>query len=287
MLSAGYDLSILHGGHYSRLGYVRAWNERVYRVHLDQWMIRPLEREVVPLDDTHLADVVSLYNRVYAGYAGTAVRPTYHHLRPDDGFFGWMDENGRLTGYVRAQADADRQYLLCCEAAGDPEICLAVLAEKARQSGRDHLKFSTFPNDHPLLHLIRRGECRVEEDYEVQDGWKVSVINFRSTLKKLCPILQPRLTGSPYADWTGELALISDVEKAGLRMEKGVITVTDGMEIENRIEGGAGIARLLIGSDEPDEIIAQEGMSCFGAAGTLMGILFPNMHPVLCGLDEF
>jgi hypothetical protein len=286
MRAHGYDLSILHGGHYRQLGYVRAWNETVYHLDLTKWALQPVMQSIVALDDSYLPEVVSLYNREYAAYAGTAVRPTYHHLRIDDGFYGWL-EGGRLAGYVRAQPDAGTQSLRCCEAAGDPQLGLAVLADLAGRTDCNRLTFSTLPPAHPLPRLLRSGTCRVEEEYEVEDGWKVAVIHMKSTLEKLCPLMEDRLINSPFSGWTGDLTLASDAEAIRLRIAAGRITIDEKPAMQNRMEGSAGIARLLIGSDDPGEIIDQEGIICSGEAETLAQTLFPNMHPMLCGLDEF
>jgi hypothetical protein len=47
------------------------------------------------------------------------------------------------------------------------------------------------------------------------------------------------------------------------------------------------IARFLIGSDEPEEIIQQGEMSCIGESAELAKVLFPNLHPVMSHWDEF
>ena len=51
--------------------------------------------------------------------------------------------------------------------------------------------------------------------------------------------------------------------------------------------GGADIARFLIGSDEPDEIIRQAEMECSGLSVALARVLFPNLHPMMSQWDEF
>jgi hypothetical protein len=51
--------------------------------------------------------------------------------------------------------------------------------------------------------------------------------------------------------------------------------------------GGANIARFLIGSDEPDEIIRQADMECSGIAASLVRVLFPNLSPMMSHWDEY
>lgn len=286
MYQNGYDLSILHGGHYRGLGYVRAWNDTVYRVPLSQCLKAMEAPPLQLLTAVDSAELFSFYNQAYAGYAGAAVRPTYPQLRKEDDFWGWRDAGNRLAGYVRAEMDEDGESLLCCEAAGAPEICLAILAEKAAQAGRKFIKLTTFPSSHPLLRLIRRGECRIETNLENQDGWKVCVIHLNQTLQKLIPELQSRVADSALAGWTGELVLTAEAESVGIHLADGQVSLTERLDSKNRIEGGAGVARLLIGSDAAEEIVAEECLSCSGEAERLARILFPNLHPVLCAWDE-
>ncbi len=56
---------------------------------------------------------------------------------------------------------------------------------------------------------------------------------------------------------------------------------------ENILQAGAALSRLLIGSDEPDEIIQQEGMQCSGNAQELVCVLFPNLYPMMSHWDEY
>ena len=56
---------------------------------------------------------------------------------------------------------------------------------------------------------------------------------------------------------------------------------------DNILRGGANIARFLIGSDEPDEIIRQAEMECAGLSRPLARVLFPNLHPMLSLWDEY
>jgi hypothetical protein len=65
------------------------------------------------------------------------------------------------------------------------------------------------------------------------------------------------------------------------------VEVTNAPASQNCIHAGADLARLLIGSDEPDEIIRQAAMTCTGLAHPLLRILFPNLHPMMSHWDEY
>ena len=76
-------------------------------------------------------------------------------------------------------------------------------------------------------------------------------------------------------------------QTATLQIETGRVRVTAQTEGAHAINGGAEIARLLIGSDEPQEIIRQAKMTCTGRAAELANVLFPNMYPMMSRWDEY
>jgi hypothetical protein len=64
------------------------------------------------------------------------------------------------------------------------------------------------------------------------------------------------------------------------------VHVTEAQPAEHCLSGGAGIGRLLIGSDEPEEVIQQENLTCSGAGQSLARVIFPNLYPMLSQWDE-
>lgn len=289
MKREGYDLSILRGRHYVKMGYARAWNYVTY-------FLKPEEipdLEAVPtyqrLNADRLSEMDTLYNQAYAPYTGTAVRPTYRNRPMEEmGIYAWEQGNGQLAGYVRAvPSEENPKILQCLEAVGDPEQCLAVLGDLFKRETYEKLAFFTLPHLHPMLQRLRRGGCIVEDRYFDISGWRVKIINLHSTLEKLLPLFEKRLAESQFSDWQGSLILDAGEQQAALRMEKGKVRMTGSLLVEHRIGGGQELARFLIGSDEPDEIIRQGNMACSGLALPLVRVLFPNLHPMLSHWDEF
>jgi hypothetical protein len=230
----------------------------------------------------------ALYNKTHRSFTGTAVRPTYRQRSSEDmSTYGWFDKGNRLIGYVRAiPQEDDKESLQCLEVAGDHPQALAVLRELFTQGGYKSLTFFTLPPQHPLLQMIRTGNCIVETRYFATSGWRVRIVNLHSTLEKIRPLLEARLQESRFAEWTGQLLLDAGEQKATLKIEKGQIHVTKAKAGKNRLEGGAGIGRLLIGSDDPQEVIRQENIVCKGDARQLAVALFPNLYPMLSQWDE-
>ena len=293
MRGAGYDLSILRGRHYVKYGYARAWNYVTYRLTAEEI---PQTLPVQPYEligPEQMDEINAMYNRDHAGFSGTCVRPTYSMLAADDmKAYGWFDRGGNLAGYVRAVPTDDKEpshkgTLQCLEAAGDPMQGLAVLSDLFTQGDYEKLAFFTLPHMHPILQVLRRGPCTVEERYFEGTGWRVRVINLESTLRKLLPLLERRLNTSYYEDWDGLLHLDAGQQSASLNLQKGKINVAGASPSPHSVSGGWDVARFLIGSDEPGEIMRQAEMDCEGEAEGLLDVLFPNLWPVMSHWDEY
>ena len=284
----GYDLSILRGRHYVKIGYARAWNYVNYRFTLDDISGLEIQKPYQSLAMERISEMNELYNQSHTSFTGTAIRPTYLNKHPADiGVYAWFDENEKLEGYVRAfPAEDDPKLFQCLEAAGDPQQGLAVLTELFKKSGCEKISCFTLPYHHPMTQYLRRGSCIVEDRYFDISGWRVKIINLQSTLMKLIPLFEKRLAQSQFANWNGSLHLDGGEHQATLNISKGKVDIANDAS-ENIIHGGADIARFLIGSDEPDEIIRQADMKCDGLALPLIRALFPNLHPMMSHWDEY
>ena len=211
MAADGYDLSILRGRHYVKMGYARAWNYLHYNVNPEHFPVSEPVPDYQPLTPADIPAMDALYNHSHAEYSGTAVRPTFLNKHAEDiCAYAWRDPAGQIQGYVRAVPDEEEpKRLLCVEAVGDPRTCLAVLYDLVRRGMYDKLACFTLPYLHPLLQFLRRGNLIVENRYFEISGWRVRIINLRSTLQKLVPLLEGRLAASRFADWQGNLLLRS------------------------------------------------------------------------------
>jgi predicted N-acetyltransferase YhbS len=289
MEKVGYDISILRGRHYVKMGYARAWNYIHYNIKPEDIAKHKLQQPYQRLTEEQKGEVEGLYNRTYSSYSGTAVRPTYLKKHPDDlHMYGWFDVYGRLEGYIRALPEEENpKEFQCVEAVGDPLQVLAVLAELYQGKDYEKLTCFTLPYLHPLLQYLRKGAVIVEDLYFDISGWRVRIINLQRTLTKLIPLLEKRLVESQYANWQGCLLLDAGIKKASINMDRGRVEITGDGPSENMISGGAEIARFLIGSDEPGEIIRQAEMECRGLSVALARVLFPNLHPMMSQWDEF
>ncbi len=289
MKRAGYDLSILRGRHYVKMGYARAWNYVTYRFKLEDFPATDPVPAYQPLGLEHVPEMDALYNQTHAPWTGTAIRPTFYNKHPEDlCVYAWRDATGNLAGYVRAApAEDDPTTLLCLEAAGDPRQSLMALGDLFRRGGYEKIACFTMPHLHPLLQYLRKGSCTAENRYFDISGWRVRVINLHSALKKLVPLFEERLENSRFAGWTGSLRLEAGEQSATLHFAGGEVAVSDEMPTPHVLRGGADVARFLIGSDDPDAIIRQAGMECSGLAHPLARALFPNLYPMMSQWDEY
>lgn len=289
MRADGFDLSILRGRHYVKMGYARAWNYVTYRLNVEDLHEPRLLSPYQALGVERVAEMDSLYNQTHAAFSGTAIRPTFRNRHPEDmGVYAWFDAHGKLEGYIRAlPAEEEPKKLQCLEAAGDVQQALAVLVDVFKRGGYENLVCFTIPHHHPLLQQVRKGACIVEDRYFDVSGWRVRIINLKSTLTKLIPLFEQRLAGSAFAGWRGNLLIDAGDQQAVLRLEKGKVGIDGDGASENHLRGGAAISRFLIGSDEPEEIIRQADMDCTPKAVALARVLFPNLHPMMSHWDEY
>ncbi len=294
MREAGYDLSILHGftRDYSRFGYVRAWMYTTYEVHIDDINARgqPPSFVAFDLNKNDVAD--ALYNESHEHFTGTAVRPTYRNiLMRQREVYGWSDAQG-LQGYVYIEPLPDEKVLRCTEVVGDTQIALLTLRQLARTRECEHIRFETLPHDHPVLLHLRRGTVRVVTHYNKSYGWKdngwmARMINLRSSLGKLATDLSKRLGASVYANWQGALLLKSSEEHVLLELDHSKVHVASAKSTGHVVEGGQHLVQLLIGTEEPLEVVLAADMKLSGEAKGLIQVLFPKQYPGLSGWDQF
>lgn len=289
MARDGYDLSILRGRHYVKMGYARAWNYVTYRFKLEDFLLSEPVPTYQPLKMENVPEMDAFYNQTHAAFTGTAIRPTFFNKHPEDlCAYAWRDAAGKLAGYLRAApAEEEPKNLVCLEAAGDPNQALAVLGDLFKRGEYEKVTCFTLPHLHPLLQYLRKGACLVEDRYFDISGWRVRIINLESSLQKLLPLFEKRLSDSRFANWSGSLLLDAGEQKATLLIESGKIAVARTEAAPHFVRGGADLARFLIGSTESDEIIRQAEMECGGLGQSLVRVLFPNLSPMLSQWDEY
>ena len=287
--AAGYDMTVLFGinDFYHKFGYVRAWASTPHVARLSDL---PSERPDAPLRRFAVRarkDLAALYNRQYARVTGTAVRPTFQRSRRPSQWqgFGWAGPSGRLAGYLLVSHA--RGTLSCPEACGDAEQVLRAAAALARKRSCYQVRFEALPYAGPLARRIRRGTCRVESHYARSGGPMVRTLHLPRVLMKMAGELSRRLARSHLARWRGRLVVADADARAVLSIGRSGVRVSAEGSGRHAVRGGHEVTRLLLGSDEPGEIVEAAGIRLAGDARKLLPVLFPNQHPMLSPWDSF
>jgi len=216
---------------------------------------------------------------------GSAVRPTYQSLRKSELGYYWCNDIGNIAGYVRCDSSPDS--LTCCEAIGDPEQALRVIAGIARKNNISSVKFQSFHHDSPVAIQVRAGSCRQELRYHANGGPMIRIMNLASILEKMCGEFSCLLKHSHLSGWTGDILITTEDEKVLLSVTNGRVRVATGKTSKHAIRAGKELAQLLIGTDDPLAIIRQFGIRLSGDARQLVPVLFPARHPMLGAHDSF
>jgi hypothetical protein len=292
MRELGYDVSLLSGikDFYNHFGYTRAFSFTRYDVNLadmptDRPTPMPRKFALVFRDD-----IARLYNRQNAGLTGTAIRPTYPRCKNPGQWTGylWNDADGKLAGYVVVGPEPGQPGWLChIDSAGDARQILRVLAHLARKENRDTVVFHMLHRDSQLARTLRRGNCREELRHERAAGRIIRIINLASCLRKIAPELSARLKRSTLANWSGRLLIADSRESAVLDIARGKVALSKAASANHAIRGGDEIAQLLIGTDNPLEVVERGDMKLTGQASTLVQALFPAQNPMLSPWDSF
>jgi predicted N-acetyltransferase YhbS len=283
MRQGGYDMSILFGipDFYHRFGYVRAWAQTRHIVMPADLHPRGDPPRLRGFSPRARKDLDAMYNRQHATLTGTAVRPTYQRNRRPKQWrgFSWSKPSGKIAGYVVVIREAGR--LICVEVCGPTEEALAALAGLARRWRATEICFDCLPHSHPIAKRVRLGSCRLEVNYSRSGGPMVRTVDLRGVLTKLSGELWRRLQNSHLAQWRGKILIADGQAKAVLTVGDAGVTVGQGAAAPHAIRGGSEIAQLLLGTDEPMEIVGTNRIRLTGRGEDLLGILMPNQHPML------
>ena len=289
MRDLGYDMTILFGirNFYHKFGYRRAWNTTQYTVSVADLPSEKPRHKVSKLALRQTPDVCRLYNTHDAGATGTAVRPTYERVAWQGRWtgHGWKDRRGRLAGWVLVEARNDR--LDCMEAVGDTEQLLRVLTQLARRRGARKVHFVHFPDTDPIIIRLKRGNVSAETHYHKSGGAMVRTVNLASSIRRLTGEFARRLKASYLDTWRGKLLITDAREKVLLDINRSKVNVGKATRTKHAVRGGNEIVQLLIGTDEPGEVVDAAGIRLTGDAKKLVEVLFPNRCPCLRPWDRY
>jgi len=288
MRHSDYDMSVLFGipNFYHRFGYVRAWPGCTYTVQTDRLPKDKPAAAISKCRPKHCKDMERIYNRQNRRLTGTAVRPTYlKNFRPDQDARFWTDPKGNVAGYV-VVATRGGQFQ-CLDQGGDVEQVLAVLRRLAVRSGYRSIRFLGLHHDSKLAKRLRRGDCEMTVNYQESGGAMIRTLRLAGTLGKMAGELGDRLKKSELAGWRGKLLIADRREKVILAIGRTGVRVAGAMATKHAVRGRDEIAQLLIGTDEPQEVVEAGRIRLTGDARRLVQVLFPAQHADLAMPDHF
>ncbi len=291
MAANGYDFSLLFGiaGYYDRFGFVPSWDSTEYCIeshHFPKVLKAPRLYKFAP---RHRQDLADLYNRENATRTGTAVRPTFLRSQWPGKWSGylWKDARGKVAGYVVVSQQGD-DILRVIDCAGPDDQSFAVLGTLVRKFHLKSLSYSGLHYDAPLRkRLTSQSYSWAKVNFRTTGGPMICIINLESALGKLTSEFNARLKRSALAGWKGLLIISDGRTKVGLAIDRSRVTVVPPRSTPHRLLGNDHVARLLIGSTDPADVIQDAHMKLSGDASKLAEVLFPNQHPLLETWDRF
>lgn len=288
MRESGYDLAIAFDDDalWLRQGFTRGWRALTWRVataDLPPGAAPALER----IDAVHHDDLAAAYNATHGELTGTVRRPTYRQNKHPGLFkvYRW-NAGGDTTGYVSVDPESSNGCLWVDELAGDAGKCLRALRSIADGLGCEEMLFDRLHYKSPVgVRLRQMSSCRLATGTRLGKArwYLLKIVDLKSTMTKLAPMLHARLRASELSDWRGTLTIeLRDdgtEEAVTLVVQDGGVKVRSGATGNNAIAGNQAIAQLLLGTEDPAEIVAVNGIALQGDAKRLLPVLFPPQHP--------
>ncbi|HUT58329.1 MAG TPA: GNAT family N-acetyltransferase [Phycisphaerae bacterium] len=287
MEDRGYDMTLLFGipSFYHRFGYVSAYPSNDYVADVERLPSGGPPAGLARFSPGTRRDLDGLYNRQHARLTGTVVRPTFRQNRDPRDWRGylWPGKGRRPAGYV--VAGVRRGKLCLFDAAGDPEQILRAMRRLTERAGHRKVYFPLLHWRSPLAMRLREGFCRIELRYSRSGGAMIQTLNLASTLRKMRGELWRRLKDSRLAGWRGELLIADARQEVALKIGPRAISLGGCGRSRHSIRGGRHLTQLLIGTDEPGEVIRAGLIRTAGDGRKLAEALFPAQHPMLSRWD--
>jgi RNA polymerase sigma factor (sigma-70 family) len=282
----GYNMAIsLCKDEFLRYGFVPVWRANEWTVATAELPEVGSDLVLEEFDLIFREDLAEIYNCENELLTGSTVRPTYLNNKEPGGFKGWLwkDEAGSARGYV-AGGDEGRDVYID-DHAGPVEEVLQALAMLARRAEKDVVRCRRLHDRSALGRALKKLPSCAVQQMKGRQNYYARIVNAKSLFEKLAPELARRLAQFPLLQWCGDLVIAVDGEEVALRIKGGDINIVETDKSEHAIRGGQEIARLLLGADVPEEVVAAGGIELSGDAEQLIKVLFPAQQPQMRNQD--
>ena len=287
---AGYDLVVTFDDEsfWLRHGFVLGWRALQWRIEVADLPVNDLPN-VEQIEANHHDELSAFFNTWSAGLTASVRKPTYRRNKHPGEFTThfWRDAHGKIAGYISGNPEPDEARFWVDEIAGDAETCLAVLRSVADALHCEECYFDRLHYKSAIGTALRQmASCRLFAG--TRDGrprWYVAkIVNLKSLMTKLAPLLHERLLATRLAYWRGSLSMRlhedDSSEVITLVFEADGIRVEEGESAVNAISGDQSIVQLVLGCESPDEVIATNRIEVDGLiTPELVSVLFPAQYP--------
>ncbi len=292
MYRSGYDVTMLYGipRFYHKFGYVPAFPDVQYRIDLKQTQSFDLPKSVrwVSYRKQYQSDLLKLYHQ----HIKTMIGPTRRDRKtwsPNRKGLGWKDKalcyvalntEGKIVGYMVRQRETDKVRFL--EMVVKHSRYYADFLAKQIQIGKrlqvSHLLYH-LPEDDAFMQFCQPLGLEKTVRYRADGDAMVRLLNVRSSLTKIAPLLQERLPSEKRG-----LNLITNLDDVSLTWADGILVVgTPKSGLANARIPQSALAQMLYGYSSAS---ALEAIGCIKASRktlSLLETLFPqNPHFHYC-----
>ncbi|NLF30934.1 MAG: GNAT family N-acetyltransferase [Planctomycetes bacterium] len=300
MRDNGYDTSFMAGlaGFYTHFGWAPSWPRSRVMVQAanlpaDGPQVRmrpaPLVRAI-----RAAGEVGRLYRREQADVVGAAVRPLFTKDHRGWRLHELLTARGGVCGYVASEIDtANGTRTLKVHELGGFSTAAGrrrLLGAIRRLAADGDCKSVVLPcdGDHPLAPSLRGLTCTFVQDYHATGANLIRIINLRSTLRKMAGELAVRLAAGALTGRSGALTIDLPDQAETLVIDRGRVSVAARVDpAAPRVGGTWHAARLLIGADDPQTIIANGGLNCPREAQPWVNALFPRRRHQDLRIDHY
>ncbi|HUU42350.1 MAG TPA: GNAT family N-acetyltransferase [Planctomycetota bacterium] len=301
MRENGFDISMLFGipDFYWRWGFISTVASTTVEVptpHAESVKRTSRPRRFRTRD---LARAIRIFNRDNARRTGSTVRRKSTWIPWRIGL-EWREPpeiwlyaaRGRTVGTAGWCLKPDA--VQCCEvSAVDASAFGGILRHAADLAVRRRASSVVFhvPRDHPFTDFCRDQGCRVSTQVPRAGGGMARIINQRTCLEKIAPELTQRLHESTLADWSGTVAIVTDLETTRLVVKRGVVRI-DGDKGRGRADVRLDLpqqrlTQLLFGFQPVSHLLSQTPTKLTGDTSGVVEALFPRQEATVWQSDRF
>lgn len=303
MREAGFDIAGLFGisDFYERWGYIPALPEYQVKVATENIKNAQLKHKVDDYShELHSEEVLRIYehNNLQRICSVVRERENWSGFRMGSDWFVkadvkvFVDEGtGEIAGYISLD-DVQERTTVAEVGYATPKVfesIVAFLAQRATERGHEEITL-LLPPDHKFTAFLRQYGCTATQIFHRSGGGMMRIINLESTMRKLSVELTKRLRNSPFRNYNGKFAIVTDIGSVGVKVfnEKVSFSLCEPHEIAEKLELPQGkLMQLLTGYQTIDTLAINREVHCPADLIPFFRVMFPLAYPYIWWADRF